>query len=212
MPMKDDVERPPASAVPDDRPRPSDEAQDASVLLQRIEAGDKAAVDLLFPLVYDQLKRMADNLMRRERPGHTLGPNGLVHEAYARLVDQKRIRWLGRNHFFAVGAMMLRRILVDYAKAHHSLKKGGRAQRIDLDDVREAAATPDRIDVLAVDEALTALAALEPRQARVVELRFFAGLGIDEIAQVLDVSPRTVKSDWRAARQWLHSRIGSKTD
>jgi RNA polymerase sigma-70 factor, ECF subfamily len=164
--------------------------------------GDRSALDRLIPLVYEELRRLAHRYMGQERPGHTLQTTALVNEAYLRLIDASRVRWQNRAHFFAVSAQLMRRILVDFARAHRNLKRGGAAQQVSLDEALPVAREPDA-DLVALDEALTALAAIDPRQARAVELRFFGGLSVDEAAEVLKVSPETVHRDWRVAKAWL---------
>jgi RNA polymerase sigma-70 factor, ECF subfamily len=164
--------------------------------------GDRSALDRLIPLVYEELRRLAHRYMGQERPGHTLQTTALVNEAYLRLIDASRVRWQNRAHFFAVSAQLMRRILVDFARAHRNLKRGGAAQQVSLDEALPVAREPDA-DLVALDEALTALAAIDPRQARAVELRFFGGLSVDEAAEVLKVSPETVHRDWRVAKVWL---------
>lgn len=168
--------------------------------------GDDRGADALLPLVYDELRRLARHYLSRESPGHTLAPTALVHEAYLRLAEHSRVEWQGRTHFFAVGARMMRRVLVDHARAHGRGKRGAGARPVTLvDDV--AKQEFDLADVLALEEALTRLEALDAREARVVELRVFAGLTIDEIAELLDVSRRTVEGDWSHARAWLAAEL-----
>ena len=160
----------------------------------------------LAPLVYEDLKRMAAALMAREAPGATLQPTALVHEAYVRLVDQTRVQWRGRTHFLAVGARMIRRVLIDSARARNADKRGGGRERLTLADV--GALTSDgRMDLEALDTALADLARGDERAARVVEMRFFGGLTEEQIAEVLGVTDRTVRNDWRAARAWLRREL-----
>ncbi len=170
-------------------------------LLQNWGEGDQAALDQLIPLVYAELHRLAKHYMRRERPDHTLQTSALINEAYLRLVDQK-VSWKNRAHFFGVAAQLMRRILVDHARAHHRAKRGGDQPRVSLD---VAADVPqDRTaDLVAMDDALTTLATIDPRQSRIVELRFFGGLTIEETAEVLGVSHTTVENEWTMARAWL---------
>ena len=171
-------------------------------LLQDWGQGDQAAFDQLLPLVYDELRRMAKRYMAREQPGHTLQTTALIHEAYLKLADQKEKRWENRAHFYAVAAQAMRHILVDYARSRHRAKRGGEAVFTSLDEV--PLVSPERsAEVVALDEALTALAAIDQRKSRVVELRFFGGLTEEETAEVLKVSPITVKRDWRSAKLWL---------
>jgi RNA polymerase sigma factor (TIGR02999 family) len=175
-------------------------------LLHRWGAGDDRALDELLPIVYQELQRIAARQLRRESPGHTLQTTGLVHEAYLRLVDQRDARWQNRAQFFGIAAQAMRRVLIDYARGKKAAKRGGDAVRITLTDASAPAEQPDA-DLLALDEALTRLAALDPQQAKVVELRYFTGLGIEETAQVLDISPATVKREWAMARAWLRREL-----
>lgn len=181
--------------------------------LRAWRAGDPGAVDRLVPLVYDALSRMAHRQLRLEAPGHTLSTTALVHEAYLRLVDQTRVEWSDRAHFFAVAAQALRRVLVDHARRHHAVRRGGEhRQRLSLDefDQSDAAclAAGERADILvALDDALDHLATLDGRQARVVELRFFGGLTAAETAETLGVTSRTVDRDWVKARAWLYREL-----
>ena len=171
-------------------------------LLQAWGEGDEGALAKLTPLVYRELHRLAERYMAGERPGHTLQATALVNEAYLRLADVKRITWQNRAHFFAVSAQLMRRILVEFARARHSLKRGGEAPPISLEESVEV--SPQRgADLIALDDALKALAAIDPRRSRVVELRFFGGLSVKETAQVLKVSAETVMHDWKLAKAWL---------
>jgi RNA polymerase sigma-70 factor (ECF subfamily) len=168
--------------------------------------GDGAALDKLTPLVYDELRRLAHQYMSRERPGHTLQTTALVNEAYLRLVDQKQAHWQNRTHFFAVAARVMRHILIDHARQQVRAKRGGKTQRISLDEA--AVMSPERAaDLLALDEALDQLALIDERRSRVVELRYFGGLNIDETAEVLKVTPTTVSRDWRWAKAWLYKAV-----
>lgn len=176
-------------------------------LLNDVGAGHREALDRLLPLVYDGLGRMARAQLRRERDGHTLNTSALVHEAYLKLVDQQKVSWENRNHFFAVAATAMRRILVTYARARKRQKRGGGAAVIDLNDAPEIAAGEQSEEMLALDEALTRLASENERAARVVECRFFAGLSIEETAAALDIAPTTVKRDWTLARAWLQREM-----
>ncbi|HET7039848.1 MAG TPA: sigma-70 family RNA polymerase sigma factor [Gemmatimonadales bacterium] len=167
-----------------------------------LSGGDRRAMDRLLPLVYDQLRLLAERALRRERPEHTLTPTALVHEAYLKLAQLDRIGWQGRAHFFAVSARAMRRILISYARERKAGKRGAGATHVPVESVMVAAESrPEQL--LALDEALTRLEALSARQARVVECRFFAGMGVDETATALGVSPATVKREWTAARAWL---------
>jgi RNA polymerase sigma factor (TIGR02999 family) len=168
--------------------------------------GDQEALDKLIPIVYGELRLRAARYLRRERPGHTLQTTALIHEAYLRLVEQRQVRWQNRAHFFAIAAQLMRRILVDHARQRDAAKRGGPDLRLTLD---EAMAVSDERDVnlMALDEALTRLAEIDSRQSRVVELRYFSGLSIEETAEVLEVSPATVKLDWSMAKAWLRREM-----
>jgi RNA polymerase sigma-70 factor, ECF subfamily len=172
-------------------------------LLITLKDGDRAsAAAKLMPLVYDEFRALAARHLRHERADHTLQPTALVHEAYLRLIDQTRVDWQGRTHFFAVGAQAIRRILVDHARQRKRQKRGGGAGRVALDE--SVALAPQRAEeILALDEALSKLGQLDSRQAQVVEMRFFAGMSVDEVAGVLGVSKRTIEGDWTMARAWL---------
>ena len=175
-------------------------------LLLAWRAGDQAALEKLTPLVYAELHRLARRYMRRENAGHTLQTSALVNEAYLRLVDAHRVRWQNRSHFFAVSAQIMRRILVDFARARQNLKRGAGARQVSLDE--GLAVSPERgADLLALDEALAKLGALNARQSQVVELRYFGGLNEEEVAEVLKVSARTVRNDWSLARAWLYREL-----
>jgi RNA polymerase sigma factor (TIGR02999 family) len=164
--------------------------------------GDELSLEKLTPLVYAELRRVARRFMAREKSGHTLQATALVNEVYVRLVDVKNVSWQDRAHFFAVCARMMRRILTDFARARHYLKRGGGAPRTSLQEGLVAGQERSK-DLLAVDDALTALETLEPRKSQVVELRFFGGLSVEETAEVLKVSPETVMRDWKFAKAWL---------
>ena len=171
------------------------------------EEAPKAAAELL-PLVYDELRRLAQRYLSRERPGHTLEPTALVHEAYMRLVDQAKDNWQGRTHFFAVGARVMRNLLVDHARQKGRAKRGGDWRRVTLaEGVSPALRELEREDLLALDAALERLSRVDEREARIVELRFFAGLKMGEIASLLGVSKRTVEEDWVHARTWLRREL-----
>ena len=175
-------------------------------LLQAAAAGDPDAFDQLFPIVYDELKQVAHHRLRRERPGHTLNTTALVHEAYLKLVDLDQIAYQGRAHFFAVAAQAMRNILVNYALKRKAQKRGGGRPHVPLDDV-VVMSEQQADELLALDEALERLQALNERQYRVVECRFFGGLTIEESAAVLRISPATVKRDWNHARAWLNREL-----
>ena len=164
--------------------------------------GDETALERLAPLVYDELHQIARRCMAGERVGHSLQTTALVNETYLKLVDTRRVKWQGRAHFFAMSARLMRRILVDHARARGSLKRGGGARRVTLDETAVVASEPD-VDLVALDEALLALSEMDPRKVQVVELRFFGGLSVEETAEVLAVSQDTVMRDWRRAKAWL---------
>lgn len=181
-------------------------------LLRKWSEGDRAALDRLLPLVYDELHRQAARLMRRQVPGHTLQTTGLVHEAYLRLVDQKNVPSESRAHFFGVAAKAMRSILVDHARAQRAAKRGGAAARLPLEDAGEIAEKTPAVDVLALDEALSRLAELDSRKSRLVELRYFGGLSLEEAAAALGVSLATVKREWTTARAWLKRELSPGVD
>jgi len=185
-------------------------ANDVTQLLVAWGNGDENARDQLMPLVYTELHRLAHRHIKKERPGHTLQTSALVNEAFVRLVDQRDVNWQSRSHFFGIAAQMMRRILVDYARSRGYAKRGGNAQRVSLNE--EMMITLQRsADVISVDEALTELATIDERKSRVVELKFFGGLSIEETAEVLGVSPGTVMRDWTLAKAWLR-RAMSKSE
>ena len=175
-------------------------------LLAAWSDGNQSARDELIPLVYAELHRVAQNYLRRERRGHTLQSSALVHEAFLRLVDQ-RVAWRNRAHFFGIAAQLMRRILVDYARSRGNEKHGGDQLHLELDDALDAAAERDA-DLVALDDALTDLAAIDPQQSRVIELRYFGGLTIEETAEALGLSDTTVEREWRLARAWLRRELG----
>ena len=177
-------------------------------LLARHQQGDPLALNALLPVVYDELRRIAAHHMRGEKPGHTLQPTALVNEAYFRLVDQNVAAWQSRAHFFGVAAQIMRRILCDHARARRADKRGGGAARVELSDALGLGELPDGPDLVELDEALRKLATLSERQAKVVEMRFFAGLEVEEVAAAMSASPATVKRDWTFARAWLAKELG----
>src|SRR6202050_2130443 len=178
---------------------------EVSTLLRAWSGGDQSALDRLTPIVYDGLRRLARRYMRRERPGHSLQTTALVNEAYMRLVDYERMQWQDRAHFFAVSAQLMRRILVEHAR-RHNLKRGGGLQHVSLDEA--AVVSGERpADLVALDDAMNALARLDTRKAQVVEMRFFGGLSVEETAEVLKVSSVTVKRDWSTAKLWLYREM-----
>ena len=178
-------------------------------LLLELKGGDRNASERLFRLVYDDLRRIAHRALRRERPDHTLGTTGVVHEAYLRLVNQTRVEWSDRAHFYGIAAQAMRRILVDYARRHHRQKRGGGQRPVTLDD--GAVSLDERsAHLMALDDALRRLAELNPRLSRVVECRFFGGLTEEEIAEATGVTVRTVKRDWAKARGWLYEELSRR--
>jgi len=182
--------------------------QEITQLLVAWSDGDRAALDQLTPLVYEELRRLAHQYMSQERPGHTLQTSALVNEAYLRLIDQKDVHWQNRAHFFGIAAQMMRRILVDHARQRRYAKRGGAARQVPLDEamiVSEERAA----DVVALDQALNSLAEIDPRKSQIVELRFFGGLSIEETAEVLKVSPGTVMREWTLAKAWLKRAVMS---
>jgi RNA polymerase sigma factor (TIGR02999 family) len=187
--------------------------RDATDLLLQAHAGEPGAVEQVFPVIYDELRRLAHRQLMREAPGQTIGTTALVHEAYLKLIDQTRVEWAGRAHFMAIAATAMRRILIDRARSRGSLKRGGGLQPIPIESVELAA--EERADLLlALDEALTRLHALDARQAQVVECRYFGGMTEEETAAALGIGLRTVKRDWAKAKSWLFSEIypGSEAD
>ena len=182
---------------------------DISTLLRAWSDGDQNALDKLTPIVYDELRGLARRYMRRERPGNSLQTTALVNEAYIRLVDYKRMQWQNRAHFYAVSAQLMRRILVEHAR-RHNLKRGGGVHHVSLDETAIVGGGQDT-DLVALDDAMNALALIDPRKVQVVEMRFFGGLSVEEAAEVLKVSPVTVKRDWRAARAWLYRELTGGT-
>jgi len=179
--------------------------QVTQILIDWSEGNDKAA-DLLMPLVYNELRQLARSYLQRERSDHTLQATGLVHEAYLRLVDQTSVTWRNRAHFFSVAAQMMRRILVDHARRHRTGKRGGEWEKVEFDEALAPAASRS-VDLVALDDALQELARLKPEHSQIVELRFFGGLTFEEVAEVLDISPRTAQREWRVARAWLRRLV-----
>ena len=179
-------------------------------LLDSASAGDANAADQLVPLVYDELRQLAGNYLRREHPGHSWDSTELVDEAYLKLVGQTRVDWNGKSHFIAIAATMMRRLLVDHARAKMRDKRGGDRQRVYLADHVRVSQNNDE-DLLAVNDAIDKLADLDPQQARIVELRFFGGLTMDEVAEVLGLSKRTVEREWTMIRAWLRRELGEES-
>ena len=182
------------------------DSQNITELLVGYGRGDKEALDQLMPVVYEELRRQAARYLRREQPGNTLQTTALIHEAYVRLVDQRNVQWQNRAHFFGIAAQLMRRILVDHARARKRVKRGGSDVRVSLNDATVAVKGQD-LDVVALDEALERLAQIDEQQSRVVELRFFSGLTVEETAEVMHISKATVKRDWSMAKAWLHREL-----
>ncbi len=176
-------------------------------MLKKWSEGNQEVLDKLMPLVYDELRRQASRYLRRERANHTLQTTALIHEAYLKLIDQNQVEWQNRTHFFAIAAQAMRRILVDYARERNREKRGGAAENLPLEEAAFVVSEEKSVDLVALDEALTRLAEFDERQARVVELRYFSGLSIDETADILGVSNVTVRRDWNMAKAWLHRQI-----
>jgi RNA polymerase sigma-70 factor, ECF subfamily len=181
-------------------------SSDVTVLLSELSRGNEEAADKLVPLVYSELKRLARSYMRRERPEHTLQATALVHEAYLKLVRQHDVNWQSRSHFFGIAAQLMRRILIDHARGHLREKRGGANQAVPLDDA--LVFSPEHSEELVrLDEALVRLSRFDERQGKIVELRFFGGLSVEETAEYLGISPKTVKRDWAVAKAWLHGEL-----
>ena len=180
--------------------------QNVTEMLNDWRNGDQAALDRLIPVVYDELRRQAAGYLRRERPGHTLQSAALIHEAYLRLINQQNIEWKNRAHFYAIAARLMRQILVDHARKRNASKRGGSDIRVSLEDAMVVSPEAN-VDLVALDEALTRLAEIDPQQASIVELRYFSQLSVEETAEVLGVSSRTVRRDWNVAKAWLRQQI-----
>ena len=185
---------------------PEGSAEDLTLLLKRWRQGDRDALERLMPLVYEELRRIARHYLRSERPGHTLESTALVHEAFLRLIDQRNVQWQNRAHFFGIASQMMRRILVDHARKRHAAKRDAVLTRLSMAE-RVIPAAEREPDLLALDQAIEALAALDADQSRIVELRYFGGLTIEETAEVMGISPATVKREWATARLWLKREI-----
>jgi RNA polymerase sigma factor (TIGR02999 family) len=186
-------------------------SQNVTQLLIGWSKGDKEALDALLPLVYEVLRQQASRYLRRERVGHTLQTTALIHEAYLKLVDQKNVHWQNRAHFFGIAAQLMRRILVDHARSKKRAKRGGSDIRVSFNEANALAPVQD-LDIVALDEALARLAEVDEQQSRIVELRFFSGLTVEETAEVLSISPATVKRDWSMAKAWLHREISGAVE
>ena len=182
------------------------------LLLDWSQEGNRASLDALTPLVYDELRKLAGSYLRRERPDHTLQSTALVHEAYMKLIDQKNVQWQNRAHFFGVAAQMIRRILVDHARGHQAAKRGAGDAQLSLDEAISVPGQQRDVNLVALDDALGELERLDPQQSRVIELRYFAGLSIEETAEVMSISPATVKREWSTARAWLFRELGRTGD
>lgn len=182
------------------------DSDNVTQLLREWGEGKSEALEELVPLIYKQLRSLAHGILYGERPGHTLQTTALVHEAYLKLIDQKDARWQNRAHFFAIAAQAMRRILIDSARKHGASKRGGKGERVSLTDAAEIVLEPDK-DLLALDEALNRLAELDERQSKIVELRYFGGLTVEETAEVMNISPATIKREWAMARAWLHQAL-----
>ena len=187
----------------------SSPTHEVTQLLVAWSDGDRAAFDRLMPLVHTELRRLAHRYMSRERPGHTLQTTALVNEAYLRLVDQRNMRWENRAHFFGIAARLMRHILVEHARSRQAAKRGGAQIRLSLSKVDRIPSRPD-VNLIALDEALGRLEAIDAQKSRIVELRYFGGLGVEETAEVIGVSPATVKRDWSMARAWLRREISNE--
>ncbi|MEP7212994.1 MAG: sigma-70 family RNA polymerase sigma factor [Acidobacteriota bacterium] len=185
-----------------------DRPSEITLWLREWSSGKQEALDMLMPVVYAELHRQAASYLRRERIGHTLQATALINEAYVRLIEQRGVNWQNRAHFFGIAAQAMRRILVDHARSRHRNKRGGNDENLPLEAAEFATgATGTNIDLIALDDALTRLAKMDERQSRIVELRFFSGMSVEETAEVLGVSTATVKNDWRAAKAWLFQEL-----
>ncbi len=182
------------------------EATEVTLLLAALSRGENDAGAKLIPFVYDELRRLAGNYMRRERADHTLQATALVHEAYLKLVEQRSVNWQSRAHFFGVAAQLMRRILIDHARGRSRQKRGGEQHKVSLEEAT-VFSEQQADELLAVDDCLNRLAKIDPRQARIVEMRFFGGLSVEESAEALGISPKTVKRDWSVAKAWLYADL-----
>ena len=182
-------------------------SKEITQMLREWSDGNREALDKLMPLVYEELHRQAARYLRRESQDHTLQTTALIHEAYIKLIDQQNVQWQNRTHFFAIASQAMRRILVDYARAKHSEKRGGDDIKLSLDEATMIAVDEKNIDLIALDEALTRLNAIDEQQVRVVELRFFSGLSLEETAEALKISRATAARDWAMAKAWLHREL-----
>ena len=178
-------------------------------MLIELTDGNQEVVNHILPHIYDELKRLASSYLRRERSDHTLQPTALVHEAYMKLVDQKRVRWQNRAHFFGIAAQVMRRILMDHARKHQADKRGGEAEKLPIEEEILVVSHDRSAELVALDDALHTLAAMDPQKARIVELRYFGGLSIEETAEVMGVSVPTINRQWRMAKAWLYSQLSA---
>jgi RNA polymerase sigma-70 factor (ECF subfamily) len=178
-------------------------------LLQEWSEGRREALDSLMPLIYQELRRQASRYLKKERIGHTLQTTALINEAYLKLIDQRAVEWQNRTHFFAIASQAMRRILVDHARERHREKRGGAAENLPIEAADFVISPQKSVDLVALDEALTRLSEFDERQARIVELRYFSGLSIDETAEILEVSNVTVRRDWNVAKAWLHQQLAN---
>ncbi|MDQ3063724.1 MAG: sigma-70 family RNA polymerase sigma factor [Acidobacteriota bacterium] len=185
-------------------------AQDLTQMLIQLSEGRAQVVDDILPLIYDELRRLAGNYLRRERSDHTLQPTALVHEAYLKLIDQTQVKWQNRAHFFGIAANIMRRILVDYARQHRADKRGGAAEKLPLEEEILIVSEGKSAELLALDEALENLAKIDEQKSKIVELRYFGGLSVEETAEVLGVSEVTVKRHWRMAKAWLYGQLSQE--
>ncbi len=187
--------------------KPAAKSVQITAMLREWSDGKQTALDALLPLVYDELRRQAARVLRRERSGHTLQTTALIHETYLKLIDQNEVNWQNRAHFFGIAAQAMRRILIDHAKARHREKRGGAAENLPLEEAAFVISNEKSVDLIQLDDALTRLEKFAPRQANIIELRYFGGLSVEETAEVLHISPTTVKSDWKTAKAWLYQQI-----
>jgi len=185
----------------------SQPADDITLMLFELTDGNQDVVDQILPHIYGELRRLAGSYLRRERSDHTLQPTALVHEAYMKLVDQRQVKWQNRAHFFGIAAQVMRRILMDHARKHKAEKRGGEADKLPLEDEILVVSTTRSDQLLALDEALETLAKLDPQKAKIVELRYFGGLSIEETAEVIGVSVPTINRQWRTAKAWLYGQL-----
>ncbi len=189
---------------------PQTSSQQLTQMLIQLSEGNAQMVDDILPLIYDELRRLAGNYLRRERSDHTLQPTALVHEAYIKLIDQTQVKWQNRAHFFGIAANIMRRILVDYARQHRADKRGGAAEKLPLEEEILIVSEGKSAELLALDEALENLAKIDEQKSKIVELRYFGGLSVEETAEVLGVSEVTVKRHWRMAKAWLYGQLSQE--